>query len=270
MRKQIAILGLFAVMTAVSITGCKKKETVDLTGIHTTETTAAAETMASTKEAETISIVLETEAAGKDASAALSVRAKIATEKTGQVMIEYPILSNLRNSDTEESVNALIKEYALKLIDSYMIDPTKDNVTIACDVLSLDRSNGIFAFKGSMKPEGAAYPSELYYTLSVDLGKGTLKGLSDYADPYTMAGYIISEDCIITKSVDNAAAKEYLSSLDINMLWDTLKNCDFNTQRGDSFPQAFSYNLQGIVYIAVSVPHALGDYVIVEFHPETK
>ena len=270
MRKQIALFAIFAMMAAVSITGCKKKETVDLTGIHTTEAETMAETMAPTTAAEIRVEIKEPEPTGSDSSTALSVRAKIATEKNGHITIEYPILSNLRNTNTEDTVNALIKEHVLKLIDIYEINPEKDNVTIACDVLSLDRSNGIFAFKGSMKPEGAAYPTELYYTLTVDLAKGTLKGLSNYADPYTMAGYIISDDCIITKAVDETAAREYLSSLDIKTLWETLKNCDFNSQGSDGYPQSFSYEIQGVIYIIVPVPHALGDYVIVEFHPETK
>ena len=269
MRKQFTLFAILALMTAISITGCKKKETIDLTGIHTTEAqTMEAATAPAVKE--TISIELETEAVGSDASEALSVRAKIATEKNGQALIEYPILSNLRNAKTEETINALIKEYALKIVDAYELNPEKDNVTIACDVLSLDKSKGIFAFQGSVKADGAAYPTEIYYTLSVDLAKGTIRGLSDYADPYTMAGYIISDDCIITKAVDKTEAKNFFSTLEIKDLWETLKKCDFNSQSGDSFPQAFSYEAQGIIYIAVPVPHALGDYVIVEFHPETK
>ena len=167
-------------------------------------------------------------------------------------------------------MNQLLHEYACKIVEVYELDPLKDNITLACDVISLDRNTGIFAFSGSMKPDGVAYASEIYYTISVDLSKGTLKKLSDYADPYTMAGYMISEDCIITKAVDKNAAKEYFASLEIKELWEVLKDCDFRTQSSDSFPQSFSYENQGIIYIIVPVPHALGDYVIVEFHPETK
>lgn len=271
MKKQMLVFAVCAMMAAISVTGCKKKETVDLTGIHTTEAATMAETMAET----TAAIVLETteaetESAGADASEVVNARAKIATEKVGSVSIEYPVLSNLRNAKTEETVNALIKEYALKIIDAYEIDPTKDNVTLACDVIALDRNNGVFVFSGSMKTEDAAYPTKLYYTLNVDLSKGVVEGLNDYADPYTMAGYIISEDCIITKAADKKAARDYFSGLEVKELWETLKNCDFSSQTDDNFPQAFSYENQGIIYIVVPVPHALGDYVIVEFHPETK
>ena len=262
MRKQITIFAVLAMIAAVSITGCKKKETVDLTGIHITESTTVAETMAETTAAEIETTEAETESAGSDASEVLNVRSKIATEKNGNV--------SMRNEKTTETVNALIKEYALKVVDAHELDPEKDNVTIACDIISLDRSKAVFVFDGSMKADDAAYPTGLFYTLTVDLSKGAIEGLSDYADPYTMAGYIISEDCIITKAADENEAKEYFASLEVKELWETLKNCDFNSQTSDAFPQAFSYEIQGVIYIAVPVPHALGDYVIVEFHPETK
>ncbi len=273
MRKQVTLFAMLMVCAAVSLSGCKKDKDVDLTGIHTTaaETTPAAETMAAetTAAIETTEAQKETEAAGSDASTALSVRSKIATEKEGKVSIEYPILSNLRDDKTTETVNKLIKENATKLITDLELDPEKDNVTIACDVISLDRSKAVLEFKGSMKADGAAHPTGLYYTMNVDLSKGSLQGLSDYADAYTMAGYILSDDCIITKADDKKAAKEYLDTLDVETLWETLKNCDF-TSGSKGFPEAFSYVNEGIIYISVPVPHAIGDYIIVEFHPEGK
>ena len=59
---------------------------------------------------------------------------------------------------------------------------------------------------------GAAHPSDLFYTTTVDLNKGTLQGLSDYADAYTMAGYILSDDCVLKKPADSKEALEYLKT----------------------------------------------------------
>lgn len=273
MRKQTTLFAMLMVCAALSLSGCKKDKDVDLTGIHTTaaETTPAAETMTSetTAAVETTAAEAEKKPGGNDASEALRIRVKIATEKDGKTSIEYPILSNLRDDKTTETVNNLIKENATKLIDAFELNPEKDNVTITCDVIFLDRSKAVFEFKGSMKAEDAAYPTGLYYTATVDLAKGTLQGLTDYADAYTMAGYILSDDCIITKADDKKAAKEYLETVDIETLWETLKNCDF-TSGSDLFPESFSYVNEGIIYISVPVPHAIGDYIIVEFHPEVK
>ena len=270
MKKRFPILAALILMTALSFSGCKKKETVDLTGIHTSE----AETMASseTKEAETKpeETAAEETTAAASAADSLNVRSHIATYKDGKVSIEYPILSNLRDTDTEKKVNELIKETATKLVTAYELNPETDTVSVKCDVISLERTKAVLSFSGDLSTDGAAHPTSLFYTMTVDLSKGTLKGLSDFADPYTMAGYIVSDDCIITKSVDDTAAKEYLSSQDVNLIWDILKKSDFTSADDGTFPEAFSYVNQGTVYISVPVSHALGDYVIVEFHTENK
>ena len=117
---------------------------------------------------------------------------------------------------------------------------------------------------------GAAHPSDLFYTTTVDLNKGTLQGLSDYADAYTMAGYILSDDCVLNKPADSKEALEYLKTQDLNAMWEILKQCDFTAENLEGFPQSFSYENQGVIYMAVPVPHALGDYVIVSYTPDTK
>ena len=44
----------------------------------------------------------------------------------------------------------------------------------------------------------------------------------------------------------------------------------FHGGKSGGFPQSFSYENQGVIYMAVPVPHALGDYVIVSYTPDTK
>lgn len=270
MKKQFPVLAALVVMAACSITGCKNKESVDLTGIHSeAETTPAAETMAeeTTEAPETTEAVKETE--GGNAADALSVRSQIATYKDGSISIEYPILSNLKDEKTETTVNDLIKEKAIQLVDAYELDPETDTIDVSCDVISLDRSKAVFTFNGDLSSDDAAHPTSLFYTLTVNLSKGTVQRLSDYADPYTMAGYILSDDCIITKAEDEAAVKEYLETLELNALWETLKGCDFSDD-ASVFPESYSYVIQGKIYISVPVPHPLGDYFIVEFNTESK
>jgi len=271
MKKRSQVLVALIIIAAFTMSGCKNKETVDLTGIHTpsTETTPAAETMA----AETTSAPETTEAAkettGVKPKEAISVRSQIATFKEGSVAIEYPILTNLKDQKTESSINDLIKAKATQIISAYELDPTKDYLDVKCDVISLDRSKAVLVFTGEYNAENAAHPTALYYTLTVNLSKGTIQRLSDYADPYTMAGYILSDDCVITNAADKSAIEEYLENEDINTLWDTLKGCDFSDNT-DEFPESYSYENQGKIYISIPVPHALGDYFIVEFNADSK
>lgn len=278
MRNHCYIALTIMLLASVSLSGCKSKNKMELGGIHSTEAETmapAADTSAASKETtaaltETAKPETEAESKGENSSSALSVRSKIATEKTGKVSIEYPILSNLRDAKTADAVNALIKEKATQLLTDYEIDSAADTVSVKCNIVSLDRSKAVLTYEGSMMKDGAAYPVNVFYTTTVDLNKGELLGLSDYADAYTMAGYILSDDCIITRPSDSKEAMEYLKSQDINTLWAVLRACDFTAENLDGFPQSFSYENQGSIYMAVPVTHALGDYVIVRFNPETK
>lgn len=281
MYKRYYILAALILAAALSVTGCKKREKIDISGIHTTEAPTASpekETMADgsssaekASEEEASPASSETAAEkGEASSSALSVRSKIATAKDQKTSIEYPILSNLRDKNTEDTVNALIKEQATRIIKDYDLDPSADTLSVKCNIVSLDRSKAVITYKGSMMVNGSAYPVNIFYTTTADLNKGTLLGLSDYADAYTMAGYILSDDCVIADSPAPKEAMEYLKSQDINSLWSVLRQCDFTAENQEAFPQAFSYENQGSIYMSLPVPHALGDYVIVRFDPDTK
>ena len=65
------------------------------------------------------------------------------------------------------------------------------------------------------------------------------------------------------------AVKEYKSSQSIDIYNELFKKADFPLDSG-TFPESFSYEVQGELYISIPVPHALGDYAIVVFTPETK
>ena len=268
-NRSFALMVILA--AALALSGCKNKESVDLSGIHepNKETTPVVETMAAETTEAPEAVETEKETAGTQPAEALSVRSQIATFKEGSVSIEYPILSNLKDKNAESAINDLIKEKATQIVSAYELDPTKDHMDVTCSVISLDRSKGVFAFNGEYLAEDAAHPTSLYYTLTVNLSKGTIQKLSDYADPYTMAGYILSDDCVITKAVDQSAIEEYLETVEINTLWETLKGCDF-TDDNTGFPECYSYENQGKIYISVPVPHALGDYFIVEFNADSK
>ena len=86
----------------------------------------------------------------------------------------------------EDAVNALIKEKALQVLTDYQVDPAADTLSVKCTVVSLDKNKAVLTYEGSLMVNGAAHPSDLFYTTTVDLNKGTLQGLSDYADAYTM------------------------------------------------------------------------------------
>ena len=95
MRKQQIMFAALAAAVALSASGCKSREKIDLDTLHTSEAETMASTEASGEDKETEKETQretekETEETqkGADSSSALSVRSKIATEKQGKTSIE--------------------------------------------------------------------------------------------------------------------------------------------------------------------------------------
>ena len=43
-----------------------------------------------------------------------------------------------------------------------------------------------------------------------------------------------------------------------------------NSDEAVKFPEVFSYEEQGTIYVSIPVPHALGDYALIKYTPDTK
>lgn len=275
-KRNIYFTAAITALSVLALSGCScSREAVDLTGVHETETETMEETMSGNSGAgEETETEEETTAAeessGSSSAQALSVRSEIATEKNGKVSIEYPILSNLRDSSKTDAVNELLKTQAIRILTDYDLNPETDTVNITCNILSLDRSKVVLTYEGSMMAEGAAHPTAVFYTTTVDLDKGTMIGFSDYADAATMADYILSEDCELYYPSESSEVLAELQSMDAETLTEILKACDFTSVEEGTFPQSFSYENQGDIYMVLPVSHAAGDYAIVRYTPDTK
>lgn len=287
MRKNLYKFAALTMFAALSITACKKHEAVDISGIHT----SAAETMAETTSNETKadpaannsksdSSKTDASKAGSsgvetqkdsNASDALSVKSKIATEKTGKVSIEYPILSNLRDASMTQAVNELLKKEATSIITAWELDTEKDEVSINCDLVSLDKNKAVFTFHGMVNVAETAHPSNVRYAVSVNLNTGSPIGLTAYADADSIAEYLSSDDVVVVEPADTAAAVKDSIKSSGKDLWQTVfAECDFTSVKDGTFPQAFSYEKDGDIYLIVPVSHAAGDYALVKYSPETK
>ena len=281
-KNRLYALAAIALLASLSVTGCRQREKIDISTLHTEsaeETAPEKETMEAMEE----TTAAETKEAedSKDASSALSVQAKTATFKDGKISIEYPVLSNLRDSGIEKKVNEKILEIAKSPVAYHELDKDKDTVEVKYNMIALEKGKAVMVFKGSSMSEGAAHPMELYYTASFDLETGKLKRLSDYADPYTLAGYLVSDDCkvifpdfAVAETLDyvkggvTGTAEDQQTAIDE---WtEVLKEGDFNENDMKTFPSVFSYENQGNIYFTIPLPHVLGEYAVISFTPDTK
>ena len=282
MKKNLYKFAALTMFAALSITACKKHDAVDISGIHT----SAAETMAETTAAETkadpaagtskaessaASDVGTEEKKDSNASDALSVKSKIATEKTGKVSIEYPILSNLRKDSMTQAINELLKKEATRIITDWELDTEKDEVSINCDLVSLDKDRAVFTFRGTVNVADTAHPSNVWYAVSVNLNTASPIGLTAYTDADSIAEYLASDDVVVVEPAESAdEVKDFIKSSGKELWQSVFAECDFTSTKDGTFPQAFSYEKDGDIYLIVPVSHAAGDFALVKYSPETK
>ena len=278
---------LLASVSLALLAGCKRKEPdhIDLSSIHTTaaaetETMAAETSKALPEESETIktSAAAESSAAetgpasnGNTGTTAVnSTKTRTAAYESGKVKIQYPVVYDTGNADKETAVNQLVKDNALSVIAAYELDESVDTVEVKCEVITADKKKLTVVYKGSISSPEAAHPANLFYSSTIDLNRVVNIGFSDYVDPYTMAGYVLSGDCQFPEASGTLLTElnKVKNETDVMVYTAMFEQADFPFE--NEFPTVFSYEKQGNIYFSIPVPHALGDYAIVKYTPDTK
>lgn len=269
MKRNVKATRLFvlAALCALAATGCKKKEPVDLSSLHTTAAVEK-ETMADTDAAETTAPVIESES--KPAQSGYTLTTEIKKETLGESTIEYPVISSMKDTDLQEKANTLLKANALTITQMH----PDDTVTITANVESINLKRITVTYTGE---DGNG--DRIFFSNTVDLESIANLGLSDFADPYTIAGYIVSGDYKLSDvSGSESSIRNYINSSDktIEYYYEKLKKADLTGSfDGDSedtlpWPEIFSYEKQGVIYVALPVPADLGSYVIIHYSPDNK
>lgn len=257
-----------AVIIGGGAIGCilsRTPEPADLSTIHTQASTEAPkETMPETTAPETT--------AAQTTAASTNVTADIETYTSGKVSIQYPVVSNMEDAAAQEKVNQHLKDNALSIIKSYELDEEKDTLEVKCKIISVDRRQITAVYTGDVMIDGGMHPTNLFYTNTLNLNQIQDMGLKDFADAYTMAGYVLSNDVKFSgiSAQEEASILEYRSTQDIDTLTSIFEGADFPLGADGLWPESFSYEKQGTIYFSLPLPHALGDYVIVSFDPGTK
>ena len=276
--RRTGLVILTILLGACLATGCKKKEPekIDISSIHTSAAETMPETTRAKPEEET-----STEAASTSAQKPKNVSVKLNNYSSGKVSIEYPSVENLEDSQKAAAIDSLMKENALSIIQAYGLNEAEDSLRIWCKVISADRNRITVIYTGEMTKKDASYPTAIFYSNTIDVSQAKNLGFEKFADPYTMAGYVLSGDCKFVSvtderssqmvAVDEELIKELMNYKNENSLdyyTKLFSNADFPLE--GAFPESFSYEQEGDIYFSIPVPHALGDYAVVVYVPDTK
>lgn len=291
MKKLLLYLTILAL--PVISAGCKSKDTSDLKSIMTTEangamspTTTAAEgangamsptTIAPTSDSKESTSLAETKSgksttADKKSSSKSSVTENSQSYSKDKSKISYPKLSGI-DSKIESSVNKTISDNAKLALDSFTSN-TGSTAELKYNVKNQSRNRMSIVYTGTLKAGNES--KKIIFTNNINLDTGESIGLTDFADPLTIANYILSDDVELENATNTQAAgfAEYKKNLTVDTLKALLEDADFplikKNDVNEGFPKLFSYESGGDIFIAIPLSHELGDYVLVKYSPSTK
>ena len=291
MKKLLLYLTILAL--PVIIAGCKSKDTSDLKSIMTTEangamspTTTAAEgangamsptTIAPTSDSKESTSLAETKSGKtngteKKASSKSSVTENAQSYTKDKSKISYPKLGGI-DSKIESSVNKTISDNAKLALDSFTSN-AGSTAELKYNVKNQSRNRMSIVYTGTLKAGNES--KKIIFTNNINLDTGESIGLTDFADPLTIANYILSDDVELENATNSQAAgfAEYKKNLTVDTLKALLEDADFplikKNDVNEGFPKLFSYESGGDIFISIPLSHELGDYVLVKYSPSTK
>lgn len=291
MKKLLLYLTILAL--PVISAGCKSKDTSDLKSIMTTEangamspTTTAVEgangamsptTIAPTGDSKESTSLAETKSGktttgDKKSSSKSSVTENAQSYSKDKSKISYPKLSGI-NSKIESSVNKAIEDNAKLALDSFTSN-AGSTAELKYNVKNQSRNRMSIVYTGTLKTGNES--KKIIFTNNINLDTGESIGLTDFADPLTIANYILSDDVELENATNTQAAgfAEYKKNLTVDTLKALLEDADFplikKNDVNEGFPKLFSYESGGDIFIAMPLSHELGDYVLVKYSPSTK
>ena len=291
MKKLLLYLTILAL--PVIIAGCKSKDTSDLKSIMTTEangamspTTTAVEgangamsptTIAPTSDSKESTSLAETKSgktttADKKSSSKSSVTENAQSYSKDKSKISYPKLNGI-DSKIESSVNKAIEDNAKLALDSFTSN-AGSTAELKYNVKNQSRNRMSIVYTGTLKTGNES--KKIIFTNNINLDTGESIGLTDFADPLTIANYILSDDVELENATNTQAAgfAEYKKNLTVDTLKALLEDADFplikKNDVNEGFPKLFSYESGGDIFIAMPLSHELGDYVLVKYSPSTK
>lgn len=291
MKKLLLYLTILAL--PVISAGCKSKDTSDLKSIMTTEangamspTTTAAEgangamsptTIAPTSDSKESTSLAETKSGKtngteKKASSKSSVTENAQSYTKDKSKISYPKLGGI-DSKIESSVNKTISDNAKLALDSFTSN-AGSTAELKYNVKNQSRNRMSIVYTGTLKTGNDS--KKIIFTNNINLDTGESIGLTDFADPLTIANYILSDDVELENATNSQAAgfAEYKKNLTVDTLKALLEDADFplikKNDVNEGFPKLFSYESGGDIFISIPLSHELGDYVLVKYSPSTK
>ncbi|WP_026887053.1 PdaC/SigV domain-containing protein [Clostridium beijerinckii] len=185
------------------------------------------------------------------------------------VKINYPQIKNYADSAKLDSINNDLKNEALSILNIYVENGTNINdinMEVNYKVKTKNDKYISIVFNGLINIKGTAYPTSIFYTVNVDLEKGSTVGLSDYANIQDILKKLKKLDDVKMLSENDKLVevqKSAIKSISDDELLSILEDADFHKKDGViEIPKkgAYSYMEDNKIVISIPMIHAIGDH----------
>lgn len=187
-----------------------------------------------------------------------------ATFSQDNIVIQYPQIKGLGDNSKEKIINDLIKNDLLKNEVEEPIDTYGDGtLTMKLNYQVTMNTPELLSvvYTGNSKVEGAAFPTNDIYAITIDLNNATKLKLSDFTDIDTKLAKKIKQSTAVT----NDAVKN--DGMDKNVLITVIQNTDDQTLL-KGLEEEWAYNTfyvtSNSLVVSIDVGHAIGDYALIE------
>ena len=285
MKRKLIIPLVVLSVSAIFATGCNNKKNKDLSSKHTESSTveSSAKSNTASKQVQKTNppetTVKETETSKETSSSVAggrSLKAKNETYTNANANITYPAISDLKDEKKQDMINKLLAKNVSSVVEAMKIDPSTTKLDITSKIIGYDGRRLSVVYQGTLKNSDGT-TKNIFFTNNIDTTSGKDLGLADFADPNTMAGYILSDDVKLSGASEEVT-KKFMETRFQRTLEDyvaILSDSDFPLRLDSegnfiSFPQSFSYENNGKIYFTIPVSHELGDFVTIVYSPDTK
>lgn len=181
--------------------------------------------------------------------------------ETSSALIKFPAVTNLKNQQLQAKINELIETEALSVCEMYCKEPNQTELSYTIML----KNNSILSIRydGWALGENAAYPIRIFLTTNMDMESGNKIRITDnvsidepFLKAYREAAYIASDGLDLEEA---GILEELLNERSDAQLMDDLLSADQNNPSGAS-----SYYTSNALGISIPVPHAVGDYLVME------
>ena len=188
------------------------------------------------------------------------------------IKINYPQITNLSDAKKQKSINEIIKNEALKVLNYYKEEqdniPSELSLDIKYDIKWQGEDLLSIQYSGIGYNKGAAHPNNLFYTTNINMRNGSRVKLIDvinidesFIDKIKKGKFQVTDP----KAVDKSEIISAQNSFSKEELIKTFENADSLDSVGtENQSDIFSYFTKDSLGISVNVSHAAGDHAELE------